>query len=197
MSNLVKILKMSKIGKTPITIPEQVMVKIEGSLVTASGPKGELTFKIPAQIKVVKEKDKLVLTRVSDEGKTKALHGTVRQCLANMLRGVWQGFSKTLEIVGTGYRANLEKDRLVLSLGFSHPIEFPCPEGVKFEVEGGKIKVEGADKVLVGQTAANIRKIRPPDAYKGKGIRYEAEAVKLKPGKAAKVGAGAPVGGEG
>lgn len=197
MSSLVKILKMSKIGKTPITIPEQVMVKIEGSLVTASGPKGELTFKIPAQIKVVKEKDRLIVTRVSDEGKAKALHGTVRQRLANMLRGVWQGFSKTLEIVGTGYRASFEKDRLVLSLGFSHSIEFLCPEGVKFEVEGGKIKVEGADKVLVGQTAANIRKIRPPDAYKGKGIRYEGEEIKLKPGKAAKVGAGAPVGGEG
>jgi len=181
---------MSKIGRIPIEIPEQVNIRIEDGRISVSGPKGELDFNLPSQVKVEKKGDKLVVSRESDEGKAKALHGTVRQHLANMIKGVSEGWAKTLEIVGTGYRASLEGEKLVLSVGFSHPVEVSPPEGIKFEVAGGKIKVSGIDKVLVGQVAAKIRKIRPPDPYKGKGIRYEQEEIKLKPGKAAKIGVG-------
>jgi len=182
---------MSKIGKLPIKIPEGVSVKKEAGRIFVSGPKGELEFKLPSQVKVEKKDDELLVSRESDEGKAKALHGTVRQHIANMIVGVYQGFSKTLEIVGTGYRASLEGEKLVLLLGFSHPVEVSPPEGIKFEAVERKIKISGFNKVLVGQTAAEIRKIKPPDAYKGKGIRYEGEEIKLKPGKAAKVGIGA------
>lgn len=182
---------MSKIGRLPIKIPEEVSVKQEEGRIFVSGPKGELKFSLPSQVKVEKRGDELLVLPVSSERKARALHGTVRQRLANMVKGVSQGFGKTLEIVGTGYRAALSGEKLVLSLGFSHPVEVLPPEGIVFEIVEGKVKVSGIDKVLVGQTAAKIRKIRPPDAYKGKGIRYEGEEIKLKPGKAAKVGIGA------
>lgn len=181
---------MSKIGRVPIEVPEQVTVRIKDGEVSVAGPKGELDFRLPFGVKVKKAEDKLLVTRESDEAKARALHGTVRQHIANMVKGVSEGWAKTLEIVGTGYRASLEGEKLVLSVGFSHPVEVLPPEGIRFEVAGGKIKVSGIDRVLVGQVAAKVRKIKPPDPYKGKGIRYEQEVVKLKPGKAAKIGVG-------
>jgi len=183
---------MSKIGKIPIKIPEEVRVSL-GKKVTVSGPKGELEYNLPDGIKVKKKENELFVLPEKTDIKTKALHGTARQLLANMVEGVTEGFSKTLEIVGTGYRASLEGKKLVLSLGFSHPVEVIPPEGISYEIVDGKIKISGISKAQVGQEAARIRKIRPPDAYKGKGIRYEGEEIKLKPGKAAKVGAGGEI----
>lgn len=183
------LVKMSKIGKLAISLPEQVEVQIQPDKVVVSGPKGELTIQVPKVINVKKENSQLLISRTSEDKPAKALHGTIRQILANMIVGVTQGWDKTLEIVGTGYRASLKGENLDLALGFSHPVEVVPPAGIKFEVIEGKIRVSGSDKILVGQVAANIRKIRPPDAYKGKGIRYGGEKIKLKPGKAAKVGA--------
>lgn len=181
---------MSKIGKLAISLPEQVEVQIQPDGVVISGPKGELTIQVPKAVNVKKENNQLLVSRTAEDKMAKALHGTIRQRLANMIIGVTQGWSKTLEIVGTGYRASLKGENLDLALGFSHPVEVTPPVGIKFEVVEGKIRVSGSDKILVGQVAANIKKIRPPDAYKGKGVRYLGEKIKLKPGKAAKVGTG-------
>lgn len=180
---------MSRIGRQPITIPEGVKININLNQVKVVGPRGELKLKIPEGIGVEKKDDQLVVSRHRDDKKTKACHGTVRSLINNMVVGVTQGWEKELEVVGTGYRVNLEGEKLVFRVGFSHPVVVEPPAGIKFEVNENKIKVMGIDKELVGNIAAKIRKIRPPDAYKGKGIRYSDEVIKLKPGKAAKTGA--------
>lgn len=177
---------MSRIGKNPITVPEGVEVVIEPGLVTVKGPKGELSEKISRDLTVSQEGDTLTVTRPTDRGEHRALHGLSRSLIANMVEGVTNGFEKTLEIQGVGYRAQLKGKDLVLALGYSHPVEITAPEGIEFEVpEPTEVKVRGISKQMVGETAANIRKRRPPEPYKGKGIRYRDEHVIRKVGKRA------------
>jgi len=180
---------MSRIGRQPITIPEGVKIEIDSGRVKVAGPKGELELKIPEGVVVEEKKGQVIVSRRRHDKKTKACHGTIRSLINNMIIGVTQGWEKELEVVGTGYRVNLEGNKLVFKLGFSHPVVVEPPEGIQFEVAESKFKVIGIDKGLVGNVAAKIRKVRPPDAYKGKGIRYTNEIIKLKPGKAAKAGA--------
>ncbi len=192
MSNLVK--KMSRIGKQPVVIPEGVEIKIDANQIIVKGPKGVLNYTFRPEMKVSLEEDKVLVKPKTVNRLTKALFGTTRSLIANMVEGVTKGFSKTLKIVGTGYRANLEDSvegkKLVLSLGFSHPVEMEEPEGIEFELEGNDLlKVFGIDKALVGQTAARIRAVYPPEPYKGKGIRYQEEIPRRKAGKAGKAGA--------
>jgi len=177
---------MSRIGKNPIPVPEGVEVKIEPGLVTVKGPKGELSEKISRDLTVSQEGDTIVVTRPTDRGEHRALHGLSRSLIANMVEGVTNGFEKTLEIQGVGYRAQLQGKDLVLALGYSHPVEIAAPEGIEFEVpQPTEVKVRGISKQMVGETAANIRKRRPPEPYKGKGIRYQDEYVIRKVGKRA------------
>ncbi|OGY24189.1 MAG: 50S ribosomal protein L6 [Candidatus Woykebacteria bacterium RBG_13_40_15] len=180
---------MSRIGRKPISIPETVNVEINHK-VLVKGPLGELNQKIPRGIKVEQNDNMLVVSAQKEDKQTKAFHGLIRKLIANMIEGVTVGFKKRLELIGIGYRANLSGDKLVLSLGFSHPVEIKPVEGIDFSVSDNKITVSGINKELVGRIAAEIRTTRPPDAYKGKGIRYEGEIVKLKPGKAAKTSVG-------
>ena len=181
---------MSRIGRKPITIPENVQVEL-GPKVVVRGPLGELSYKIPPGIKVVKKDSSLLVSRMDDSKEVKSLHGLARSLIANNVEGVSLGFKKNLELRGIGFRANISGDKLVLSIGYSHPVEIEPPAGISFTVSGNKIMVEGIDKELVGRVASEIRATRPPDAYKGKGIRYEGETVRLKPGNAAKAGVGA------
>lgn len=181
---------MSRIGKLPVAIPEGVEVIMTGQTVTVRGPKGELkqTFRPEVSLEV-KDGQVLVSRRTDDD---KALHGLYRSLVANMVRGVTEGYSKELEMTGIGYRANVEGTDLVMAVGFSHPVKIAAPGGIKFSVNEGKIRVEGFDKALVGQIAANIRAVRPPEPYKGKGIHYIGEYIRRKAGKTAKaVGAAA------
>jgi len=180
---------MSRVGRQPITIPEGVQVEISSGQIKVVGPKGELKLRIPSGIGVEKRENQLVVSRHRNDKKTKACHGTIRSLLNNMIIGVTQGWEKELEVVGTGYRVSLEGNKLVFKVGFSHPVVVEPPTGIRFEVKDNKFKVLGINKELVGNWAAKIRKIRPPDPYKGKGIRYTDEIIKLKPGKAAKAGA--------
>ncbi len=181
---------MSRIGRLPIRVPENVQVHIQGSHVTVKGPKGELAFTFPAAMKITfdEARRELRVQRPSDEKQHKAWHGTTRAVLNNMVIGVSQGFEKVLELHGVGYRAEMKGQNLVLSVGFSHPVTVEPPPGITFETERAPnaylIKVKGYDKVLVGQVAANIRKIRPAEPYKGKGLRYKGEHIRLKAGKA-------------
>jgi large subunit ribosomal protein L6 len=179
---------MSRIGKKLITIPSGVEVTIVGSHVTVKGPKGTLEHDAPADITISREGDDLVVTRPDDEREHRALHGLTRSLVANMVTGVSEGFTRELDIVGVGYRAAAAGPRKIdLQLGFSHPVAVDAPEGVEFEVPAPtKIIVKGFDKQLVGQVAADIRKIRKPEPYKGKGIRYADERVLRKAGKSAK-----------
>jgi len=179
---------MSRIGKKPVEIPKGVEVKIDKNIITAKGPKGNLSLEIHPRIKVVLEDGKIVLKRPTDEKQDKALHGTMRSLISNMIEGVSKGYEKVLEIFGVGYRAQLQGNRLIFSLGYSHPVEFQLPDGIKATVDQKQttITLSSADKHLLGQIAANIRALRPPDPYKGKGIRYADEHLKLKPGKAGK-----------
>ena len=180
---------MSRIGKKPITIPEGVEVKMEDNLVKVKGPKGELQREVPAEIKVeIKEKELLVSPQ-KETKRTKALWGLSRALLSNMVEGVSQGYIKKLEIEGVGYKAVLEGEDLVLNVGFSHPVEIKKPEGITFSAEKNAITISGIDKEKVGQIAAKIRKVKPPEPYKGKGIRYEGEEIRRKAGKKA-AGAG-------
>lgn len=183
---------MSRIGNMPILIPTGVSVeKAEGNLVV-NGPKGAISEKIDNLIDLKMEGDQLRLSRKNESKKAKSLHGLFRNLIANHIQGVTEGWSKGLELVGVGFRASGGGDKLNLSIGFSHTVEVSAPEGVTFEIrDNTKIKVSGINKQLVGQIAANIKKIRPPDAYKGKGIRYEGEQVRRKPGKTGKTGTGA------
>jgi large subunit ribosomal protein L6 len=177
---------MSRIGKQPIPIPEGVTVSIEPDRVMVKGPKGELSEKVPADITVEQEDSQVVVKRPTDRGEHRALHGLVRSLVANMVEGVTNGYSKALEIQGVGYRAQLKGKSLDLQLGYSHPVSIPAPDGIEFEVPmPTRIIVKGINKQLVGEVAANIRKQRPPEPYKGKGIRYEGEYVARKVGKRA------------
>ena len=182
---------MSRVGKQPIQLPEKVQVDIRGSEVTVKGPKGELVRSFHPDMEIVLEDRVLEVRRPTDHRNHRAMHGLTRALLANMVTGVSEGYSKVLEIVGTGYRAEMQGEKLVLYLGYSHPIEFPPPEGISFDVpRGGRtVTVQGTDKELVGEIAARIRRQRPPEPYKGKGVRYEGEYVRRKAGKAGRVGA--------
>ena len=179
---------MSRVGRKPIPIPSGVEITLNGPHVVVKGPKGTLERQLVPDISVAREGDELVVTRPSDERNHRALHGLTRSLVANMVTGVSEGFARELEIVGVGYRAiGQGPNKLELALGFSHPVHVEAPEGVTFEVPvPTRIVVRGADKELVGQVAANIRKIRKPEPYKGKGIRYAGEVVRRKAGKAAK-----------
>jgi large subunit ribosomal protein L6 len=179
---------MSRIGRAPITVPSNVTVEITTETVTVKGPKGTLERTIPAPITITQDGDTLSVERPNDERQSRALHGLTRTLVANMVVGVTDGFTKELEIVGVGYRAQAKgPSALELALGFSHTVNFDAPEGVTFEVPSPtKIVVQGTDKEKVGQVAANIRKIRKPEPYKGKGVRYAGERVLRKAGKAAK-----------
>jgi large subunit ribosomal protein L6 len=180
---------MSRIGRLPIPIPPGVEVRVDGSHVWVRGPKGELERTFHPDMRVVQEDGRLVVQRPTDLRHHRALHGLTRALLANMVRGVVEGYTKELELVGTGYRATKQGERIVLQVGFSHPVEFAPPEGITLEVPAPtRIVVRGIDKELVGQVAARLRAIRPPDPYKGKGIRYVGEVIKLKPGKAGRAG---------
>lgn len=183
---------MSRIGKQPITIPENVTVNIKGSQVEVKKDQSVLTQAIPTGIKVELKDKQVIVTKTSETNQTKALHGLVRSLIQNMVVGVTDGFKKTLELQGTGYRVAAKGSDIELSLGFSHPVTYSPPEGIKLEVQGQTtILVTGLDKQLVGQVAATIRNFRSPDAYKGKGVRYQGEEIKLKPGKTAKAAEGA------
>src|ERR671922_2301332 len=177
---------MSRIGKQPIPVPETVTVTIEPELVRVHGPRGELSERVPRDISIDQEDGQLVVKRPTDRGEHRALHGLTRSLVANMVQGVTEGFEKRLEIQGVGYRAQLQGKKLVLSLGYSHPVEVEAPDGIDFEVpQPTRIVVRGISKQAVGEVAANIRKKRPPEPYKGKGIRYRGEYVARKVGKRA------------
>ena len=178
---------MSRIGKQPIPVPSGVDVKIDGSTVTVKGPKGELTQTFSDVVAIEQNEGALLVTRPDDSRTARSLHGLTRTLLANMVTGVSEGFAKNLEIVGVGYRAMLKGSDLELQLGFSHPVVVTAEPGITFEVpQPTKITVRGIDKQQVGQVAADIRKWRKPEPYKGKGVRYEGEYVRRKLGKAAK-----------
>jgi large subunit ribosomal protein L6 len=177
---------MSRIGKQPIPVPDGVEITIAPELVTVKGPKGELEERVSRDIAVAQENGEIVVTRSTDRGEHRALHGLTRSLIANMVEGVTNGFEKRLEIQGVGYRAQLQGNKLVLALGYSHPVELNAPDGIDFEVpQPTRIVVRGISKQAVGEVAANIRKQRPPEPYKGKGIRYEGEYVARKVGKRA------------
>ena len=175
---------MSRIGRMPVRIPQGCEVKIEGNRVTVSGPKGTLSTEVPRDMILEVEGDVLTVKRPSDSREHRSLHGLTRTLVANMVEGVSQGFVRNLEIHGVGYRANLQGENLELSLGFSHPVIIKPPQGISFElVTPTRIRIHGIDKQKVGQVAANIRALRKPEPYKGKGIRYAGEQVRRKAGK--------------
>lgn len=174
---------MSRIGKKPIEISKGVEVKIEDNVVIVKGPKGELQKKIRPEIKVEIKENEILVSPEKETKKTNAFWGLTRTLIFNMIKGVTEGYEKKLEIQGVGYKANLEGEDLVLQVGFSHPVKIDKVEGIKFEVEKNIITISGIDKELVGQIAAKIRKVRKPEPYKGKGIRYLGEEVRRKPGK--------------
>lgn len=176
---------MSRVGKAPIPVPDGVTVTLDGQQCTVKGPKGELTRELHADITVTQDGDTLIVTRPSDSPTHRSLHGLTRALVNNMVIGVTEGFRKSLEIRGTGYRATMQGDGLVLNLGFSHTVEMQPLEGATFELESQTIvHVDGIDKQIVGQQAALLRWVRPPDVYRGKGIRYLGEEIRLKAGKA-------------
>lgn len=183
---------MSRIGNLPVSIPDSITITVEknGQNLTINGPKGSLKLNINSAIQVEVAQNQIMLKRKNDQKRIKSLHGLIRNILHNMVLGVTQGWSKDLELVGVGFRAQVLNNKLILNVGFSHPVEVEAVEGIIFEVsDNTKIKVSGIDKQLVGQVAANIKKIRPPDVYKGKGIRFVGEYIRKKVGKSAKVGA--------
>ena len=177
---------MSRIGKQPIPVPDGVEITIEPQLVKVKGPKGELQERVSRDIGVEQQNGEILVSRPTDRGEHRALHGLTRSLIANMVEGVTNGYEKRLEIQGVGYRAQLQGNKLVLALGYSHPVELNAPAGIDFEVpQPTRIVVRGISKQAVGEVAANIRKQRPPEPYKGKGIRYEGEHVVRKVGKRA------------
>lgn len=177
---------MSKIGRLPIQINEGITVSLEGNTVNVSGIKGQLSYALPRGISVAQKEDTLVVTREEDNPELSAKWGLARAQIANLIKGVDRGFEKKLELQGVGYRAQMQGSDLVLNLGFSHPVKFSPREGVKVEVAENIITISGVNKMLVGEAAAKIREVRPPEPYKGKGIRYAGEQVRRKAGKAAK-----------
>ncbi|MGE0556615.1 MAG: 50S ribosomal protein L6 [Gemmatimonadales bacterium] len=175
---------MSRIGKRPIPVPSGVSVEIKDRLVKAKGPKGELSRVLPGGIEATLENNVITVTRPNDEERNKALHGLSRTLVANLVEGVHQGYEKVLEIQGVGYKAELKGTDLVLTVGLSHTVTYPAPAGIGFTVENNTVvKVAGANKELVGQVAAELRQVRPPEPYKGKGVRYRGERVRRKAGK--------------
>jgi large subunit ribosomal protein L6 len=177
---------MSRIGKQPIPLPDGVSIEIAPGSVSVKGPKGELNQQLPREMKVEQADGTVTVERPTDRGDHRALHGLTRSLIANMVEGVTEGFEKRLEIQGVGYRAQLKGKNLELALGYSHPIQLDAPEGIDFEVpQPTEVVVKGIDKQLVGETAARIRKRRPPEPYKGKGVRYAGEQVTRKVGKRA------------
>lgn len=181
---------MSRIGKMPVEIPSGVNVEIKGTTVTVKGPKGELTKTFHPDMRIVQENGRILVHRPTDNRIHRSLHGLTRALIANMVQGVSQGFRKELVIEGVGYRAEMRGSTLVLYVGYSHPVEIHPPEGITITVERGakNVIVEGIDKEVVGEVAAKIRAVRPPEPYKGKGIRYADEQIRRKAGKAGKVG---------
>lgn len=181
---------MSRVGSQPIGIPKEVTIEIKNGQVLVSGPKGSLSMSLRPELKVEVREGQMIISRKKEDQFSRSLHGVTRTSIANMIEGVTNGFSKTLKIIGTGYRAKLNGQNLELSLGFSHPVLLTPSMGVRFLVEGNEtIKIEGPDKISVGQEAARVRASRPPEPYKGKGIRYLNEEVRKKAGKALKAGA--------
>jgi large subunit ribosomal protein L6 len=178
---------MSRIGKLPVPVPDGVEVSLDGLDVTVKGPKGELSRRMPEGVTLSRDDEgAIVVTRNGETRTERSRHGLVRTLIANMIEGVTAGYSKSLELVGVGYRAAAKGSDIELQVGYSHPVLIPAPEGIAFEVpQPTRITVSGIDKVLVGQVAANIRKVRPPEPYKGKGIKYEGEQIRRKAGKAA------------
>ena len=182
---------MSKIGNQPVLIPAGVSVTVEDSQVNISGPNGNLSFRFRPEVKVEVRSDKVIVSRKGENKFAKSLHGLTRSLIANMVKGVTDGHQKTLEIIGTGYRAAKQGENLTLNVGYSHPVIIQAVSGIQFETKENKIIVSGSDKVMVGEIAAKIRSVRPPEPYKGKGIRYLGEVVRRKAGKAVKtVGGG-------
>jgi len=176
---------MSRIGKNPIAVPNVVNITLDGNRITVKGPKGELTRVIPADMQISQDTGTVTVNRPSDEAKHKALHGLSRTLIANMVEGVTKGFSKQLDIVGVGYKAETRPYGLQLALGFSHPVEYKAPKGIKLTAPAPtQIIIEGANKEVVGQVAAELRSLRPPEPYKGKGIKYQGEQIRRKAGKA-------------
>jgi large subunit ribosomal protein L6 len=178
---------MSRIGRMPVEVPSGVNVTIDGRQVHVKGPKGELSLEVPAPIDVAQTDGTITVTRPSDDGEIRALHGLSRSLIANMVTGVTSGYSKTMEIVGVGYRVQAKGRDLEFALGYSHPVPVTAPDGITFRVETPtRFVVEGIDKQQVGEVAANIRKLRKPDPYKGKGVKYQGEQIRRKVGKAGK-----------
>jgi large subunit ribosomal protein L6 len=180
---------MSRIGKLPVAVPSGVQIKIDGHKVSVKGQRGELVREFSPDIEIKLEDGKLVVTRPSDSPKHRALHGTTRALLNNMVTGVSKGFTKVLQIEGVGYRASMDGTNLVFYLGYSHPVKVEPPAGIKFvaDEKAKTVMVEGSDRELVGQIAADLRKLRPPEPYKGKGVMYQGERIRHKAGKAGKV----------
>lgn len=179
---------MSRIGKKPIEIPAGVDVKLAGSTIKVKGPKGELSWDLPAGTTAAVADKRIVISRADDSSRMRALHGLSRKLVDNMVTGVTNGYQRVLEIVGVGYRAQVQGKKIVLSLGYSHPVEFPLPDGITAAVDQKQtqLTLNGIDKQKIGQVAADLRALRSPDAYKGKGIRYAGERMKLKVGKTGK-----------
>ena len=177
---------MSRIGKMPVPIPQGVEIQRDGNVVRVKGPKGEISSRIPPGLTVTIEQKELRIARSSEEPQDRAYHGLLRSLVANAVQGVTKGFSRDLEIVGVGYKAEVRGKAIVFSLGYSHPINFPIPEGIQvaLDAKAGKLSISGADRQQVGQTAAEIRKLRVPDPYKAKGIKYSDEVIRRKVGKA-------------
>ncbi len=176
---------MSRIGKLPITVPNGVTVTLDGNRVTVKGPKGELERRLHPEMALAMENNEITVSRPSDEQHHRALHGLTRTLVANMVEGVTKGFQKNLEIVGVGYKAENRPYGLQLALGYSHPVEYRAPKGIKLTApQPTAVVIEGADKEVVGQVAAELRSLRPPEPYKGKGIKYQGEQIRRKAGKA-------------
>lgn len=180
---------MSKIGKLPIKYDGQVQVKEEGKSLTVVGPKGTLKLKLPSEVSLTFDEGLITVVRKNDEDRSKAMHGLIRTLIANMIEGVTKGYEKTLELSGVGFRSAVQGSKLVLTVGYSHQVEIEAPEGISFKSSENKITVSGFDKALVGEIASRIRKVRPAEPYKGKGIKYEGEIIRRKAGKAGKAGA--------
>ncbi len=180
---------MSKIGKLPVKYENSVQITEERSIVSVTGPKGNLKFSLPNEVKVTIETDQILVNRKDDSDRSKAMHGLTRTLISNMVEGVTKGFEKTLELSGVGFRASVAGSKLTLTVGYSHPVEIEAPEGISFKVTENKITVSGFDKALVGEIASKIRKVRPAEPYKAKGIKYEGEVIRRKAGKAGKAAA--------
>lgn len=176
---------MSRVGRKPIPVPSGIKVSVDGGAFHAAGPKGEVRLPLLAEIPVAIKNGQIEVSRLGEEGKDRAKHGLIRALLANAVRGVSEGFVKELEVIGVGYKAEIKGDKVHFALGYSHPVVFPIPTGIKVELDqkAMRLKISGADRQLVGQVAAEIRSLRNPDPYKGKGIKYREEVLKMKEGK--------------